>query len=381
MTVYLDHNATTPLDPRVLDAMLPFLRAACGNASSRHELGTVARQAIDRARAQVAAAVGVQPVQVIFTSGGTEANNLFIRGTAAGMKPGRITISAIEHPCVSGPAQDLQRQGWTLRRLKVDRDGRIDAADAEAALAEKPALWSVMLAHNETGVVQDVAVLAERARGSGAIVHSDAVQALGKIPVDFRALKVHALTLSAHKINGPKGAGALVIDKRLDLRAVQSGGGQEQGLRGGTENVPAIVGFGAACELALANLDERAVRLRALRERLERGLAAQGAVIFGAGAPQRLPNTTYFALRGIHGEALVIELDKAGYATGSGAACSSASSAPSASLLAMGVEPELARGAVRVSLGVGNDAAQVDGFLQALAAVASRLRGLQAVAV
>jgi len=207
------------------------------------------------------------------------------------------------------------------------------------------------------------------------------VQALGKIPVDFRALKVHALTLSAHKINGPKGAGALVIDKRLDLRAVQSGGGQEQGLRGGTENVPAIVGFGAACELALANLDERAVRLRALRERLERGLAAQGAVIFGAGAPQRLPNTTYFALRGIHGEALVIELDKAGYATGSGAACSSASSAPSASLLAMGVEPELARGAVRVSLGAGNDAAQVDGFLQALAAVASRLRGLQAVAV
>lgn len=381
MTVYLDHNATTPLDPRVLEAMLPFLREACGNASSRHESGMVARQAIDRARAQVAAAVGAQPAQVIFTSGGTEANNLFIRGAAAALKPGCITISAIEHPCVSAPAQDLQRQGWTLRRLKVTRDGVIDAVDAEAALAEKPALWSVMLANNETGVVQDIAALAGRARSAGAVVHTDAVQALGKIAVDFHALKVQALTLSAHKICGPKGAGALVIDKRLDLRAVQAGGGQERGLRGGTENVPAIVGFGLACELAVAGLGERAARLQSLRDRLEQGLAALGAAIFGAAAPRRLPNTTYFALRGIHGEALVIELDKAGYATGSGAACSSASNAPSATLLAMGVEPELARGAVRVSLGAGNDAAQIDGFLQALAAVAQRLRGLQAVAV
>jgi len=381
MTVYLDHNATTPLDPRVLEAMLPFLREQCGNASSRHEAGTAARQAIDRARAQVAAAVAVQPAQVIFTSGGTEANNLFIRGAAAGMKPGCITISPTEHPCVSGPAQDLQRQGWTLRRLKADRDGRVDATDAVAALAEKPSLWSVMLAHNETGVVQDVAALAELARGAGAIVHSDAVQALGKMAVDFSALKVQALTLSAHKINGPKGAGALVVDKRLDLRAVQTGGGQERGLRGGTENVPAIVGFGLACELAMAGLAERTARLTGLRERLECGLAALGALIFGQYAPRRLPNTTYFALRGIHGEALVIELDKAGYATGSGAACSSASSAPSASLLAMGVEPELARGAIRVSLGAGNDAAQIDDFLQALAAVTARLRGLQAVAV
>jgi cysteine desulfurase len=381
MTVYLDHNATTPLDPRVLEAMLPFLREQCGNASSRHELGSVARQAIDRAREQVAAAVGVQPAQVIFTSGGTEANNLFIRGAAAGMKPGRITISAVEHPCVAATAADLQRQGWTLRRLKVTHEGVLDAADVEAALGEKPALWSVMLAHNETGVVQDITPVAARARSAGAVVHSDAVQALGKIAVDFRALNVQALTLSAHKINGPKGAGALVVDKRLDLRALLTGGGQERGLRGGTENVPAIVGFGAACEIATARLAEFGPRLAALRERLERGLAAQGAVIFGEGAPRRLPNTSYFALRGIHGEALVIELDKAGYATGSGAACSSASTAPSATLLAMGVEPELARGAVRVSLGAGNDAGQIDGFLQALAAAARRLRGLQAVAV
>jgi cysteine desulfurase len=380
MHVYFDHNATTPLDGRVLDAMLPFLREQCGNASSRHEYGTVARKAIDDARARVAALVGVQPVQVIFTSGGTEANNLFIRGAAAGMKPGRVAVSAIEHSCVTAPAQDLARQGWAFRKLQVDRDGRIDLADVDAALAEKTTLMSVMLANNETGVIQDIAAIGGRARSAGAVMHTDTVQALGKIAVDFAALNVQAMTLSAHKIYGPKGAGALVVDKRLDLRALLAGGGQERGLRGGTENVPAIVGFGAACELAASRLAELGPRLAALRERLERGLAGMGAVVFGAAAP-RLPNTSYFAFAGIHGEALVIELDKAGYAVGSGAACSSASDAPSGTLLAMGVAPELARGAVRLSLGAANTAEQVDGFLMALAAIVRRLRRLAAVAV
>lgn len=378
--VYFDHNASTPLDPRVLEVMLPFLHEQCGNASSRHEFGTVARKAVDRAREQVAAIVGAQPAQVVFTSGGTEANNLFIRGVAAGMKPGQVAVSSIEHPCVTAPAQDLVRQGWKLRKLKVSRDGRIDLNDVDAALAEKTALMSVMLANNETGVIQDVAAVGERAKRAGAVMHTDAVQALGKIPVEFAALNVQALTLSAHKIYGPKGAGALVVDKRLDLRAVLAGGGQERGLRGGTENVPAIAGFGAACEIAAARLAELSPRLAALRERLERGLVNLGAVIFGANAP-RLPNTSYFAFRGIHGETLVIELDKAGYAVGSGAACSSADNAPSGTLLAMGVEPELARGAVRFSLGADNAAEQVDGFLRALAGVLQRLRTMQAVAV
>lgn len=380
MHVYFDHNATTPLDERVLAAMLPYLREQCGNASSRHEYGTVARKAIDDAREQVAALVCVQPVQVIFTSGGTEANNLFIRGAAAGMKPGRVAVSAIEHPCVTAPAQDLARQGWQFRRLKVTRDGAVDLADVDAALAEKTTLMSVMRANNETGVIQDIAAIGERARRAGAVMHTDAVQALGKIPVDFAALNVQAMTLSAHKIYGPKGAGALVVDKRLDLRALLAGGGQERGLRGGTENVPAIAGFGAACELAASRLAELGPRLAALRERLERGLAGLGAVVFGAQAA-RLPNTSYFAFSGIHGETLVIELDKAGYAVGSGAACSSASDAPSGTLLAMGVEPELARGAVRFSLGAANTAEQVDGFLTALAAIVQRLRRLAAVAV
>jgi cysteine desulfurase len=378
--VYFDHNASTPLDPRVLEVMLPFLHEQCGNASSRHEFGTVARKAVDRAREQVAAIVGAQPAQVVFTSGGTEANNLFIRGMAAGMKPGQVAVSSIEHPCVMAPAQDLVRQGWKLRKLKVNRDGRIDLNDVDTALAEKTALMSVMLANNETGVIQDVAAVGERAKRAGAVMHTDAVQALGKIPVEFTALNVQALTLSAHKIYGPKGAGALVVDKRLDLRAVLSGGGQERGLRGGTENIPAIAGFGAACEIAAARMAELSSRMAAMRERLERGLADMGAVIFGAQAP-RLPNTSYFAFRGIHGETLVIELDKAGYAVGSGAACSSADNAPSGTLLAMGVEPELARGAVRFSLGADNSVGQVDGFLQALAGVLQRLRTMQAVAV
>ena len=378
--VYLDHNATAPLDEKVLEAMLPYLRGDYGNASSRHEFGTVARKAVDRAREQVAALVNVQPVQVIFTSGGTEANNLFIKGASSYFKPAQIVISGVEHPCVATPAQELARQGWKFRRLATTRDGTVDLADVEAALREPTGLVSVMRANNEPGVIQDVAAVAERARAAGARMHSDAVQALGKIAVDFNALNVHAMTLSAHKIYGPKGAGALVVDKRLELRPLLSGGGQERDLRSGTENVPAIVGFGAACELAAARMGELAPRLAAMRDRLERGLREMGAVIFGANA-ERIPNTSYFAFRGIDGETMVIELDKAGFAVGAGSACSSASTEPSATLLAMGVQRDLARGAVRFSPGAGNTMQQVDDFLGALAGVVRRLRRLTAMAV
>mgnify|MGYP000372923760 CR=1 FL=1 len=383
--VYFDHNATTPLDERVLSAMLPFMKDQHGNASSRHEFGTVARKAVDDAREQVAALVGVQPVQVIFTSGGTEANNLFIKGAAGYLRPSQIAVSAIEHPCVAKPAQELVRQGWTLRKLAVTRNGAIDLADVDAALATPTGIVSVMLANNETGVIQDVAAVGERARRAKAVMHTDAVQALGKIAVDFNALNVSAMTLSAHKIYGPKGAGALVVDKRLELRPLLSGGGHERGARSGTENVPAIVGFGAACELAAGRMQEMGKQAQVLRVRLESGLTGMGAVIFGAvsagAAATRVPNTSYFALQGIDGEALVIELDKIGYAVAAGAACSSTSSEPSATLLAMGVAPAVARGAVRFSLGAANTAEQVDGFLTALAVVAQRLRRLTAVAV
>ena len=380
MQAYFDHNATTPLDEGVLAAMLPYLKGEYGNASSRHDFGTRARRAVNQAREQVASLVNVQPSQVVFVSGGTEANNLFIRGAAAYLKPSQVVVGGIEHPCVAKPAQDLARQGWKLRKLSVDAHGRVDVADAAQALREPAGLVSVMLANNETGVIQPVAQIAALAREQRAWMHSDAVQALGKIPVDFEALGVHAMTLSAHKIYGPKGAGALVVDKRLELKPIIHGGGHESGLRSGTENVPAIVGFGAACDLAAGRLAALAVHTRALRDQVEQGLAAQGAMIFG-GKADRVPNTTYFAVPNIDGETLVIELDKAGFAVASGAACSSTSTEPSATLLAMGVAPELARGAVRISFGVRNTGAQVGDFLRVLATTLAKLRSLTAIAV
>jgi cysteine desulfurase len=380
MFTYFDHNATTPLDARVLDAMLPFLHEQYGNASSRHDLGISARRAIDQAREQVAALVNVRPPQVVFTSGGTEANNLFIKGAAEILKPSQIAISAIEHPCVARPAEALARKGWGVRKLAVARDGKVDVSDVAAALQTPTGIVSVMLANNETGVIQDVAAVAERARAVKAWTHTDAVQALGKIAVDFEALKVHAMTLSAHKIYGPKGAGALIVDKRIELAPLIAGGGHEHGLRSGTENVPAIVGFGAAAELAASRMAELAPRLEKLRARVEQGLINLGAVIFGAQSA-RVPNTSYFAFKGIDGETLIIELDKLGFGVAAGAACSSANPEPSATLLAMGIAPEIARGAVRFSLGAANTAQEVDDFLKALKQVVARLKNLTAMVV
>ncbi len=381
---YLDHNATTPLDPLVLEAMLPYLRERFGNASSRHEYGRNARKAIDAARQQVAAAVGAHATEVVFTSGGSEANNLFLKGAAACMKPGVAAVSAIEHPCVMRPAEDLTRQGWQLERIAVDGQGRVATDDYGRILTLAPRLISVMLANNETGVLQDIAMLAECAKvrvpRGGCWFHSDAVQALGKIEVDFRSLGIHALTVSAHKIGGPLGAGALVVDKRVELRPLISGGGQERGLRAGTENVAAIVGFGAACEMAVSRLNAVAAHVAGLRQRLESGLAQLGTEIFARAAP-RLPNTTFFALPQVDGETLVAQLDRAGYAVASGSACSSASPEPSRTLLAMGVAADVARGAVRVSLGRDNTPAQVDAFLAAMGETLQALKRMTAVAV
>lgn len=377
---YLDWNATTPLDAVVREAMLPWLDGRFGNASSRHEYGRQARAAIDEARARVAAAVGAHPTEVVFTSGGSEANNLFIKGAAALMKPGLVAVSAIEHPCVREPARQLRRQGWTLREIAVDAEGRIDDADWQATMTARPALVSVMLANNETGVLQDIDALALQARAAGAWMHTDAVQALGKISVDFRALGVHALTLSAHKIGGPLGAGALVLDKRVELAPLIAGGGQERGLRSGTENVAAIVGFGVACERAIARQAEEATRLAALRDELEAALRAHGVTVFSAAA-RRLPNTVFFAVGGIDGETLVAKLDRAGFACASGSACSSANPEPSHTLLAMGVAPDTARGAVRVSLGRDTTAGDLERFRTCFAGTLEELKNLTAMAV
>ncbi len=380
---YLDHNATTPLDPAVLAAMLPWLEGQCGNASSRHEYGRRSRLAIDEARQRVAAAVNAHPTEVVFTSGGSESNNLFLKGAAACLKPGLLAVSAIEHPCVIKPAAQLARLGWEVWHAAVDEAGRVKTEDYAELLLGKPKLISIMLANNETGVIQDVTALASAAKGSGAWFHTDAVQALGKLALDFRALNasgVHAMTLSAHKAYGPKGAAALVLDKRVELQPLIAGGGHERGLRSGTENVPAIVGFGVAAELAAQRVAEVPARLLRLRERLERGLVALGATIFG-GEAERLPNTSYFAVKDIDGETLVGKLDREGFAVASGAACSSANPEPSHVLQAMGVAPEIGRGAVRVSLGAANSEAEIDQFINALQVTVGRLQGLTAVAV
>lgn len=381
--VYLDHNATTPLDPVVLAAMLPWLESRFGNASSRHEYGRAARRAIDEARQQVAAAVNAHPTEVIFTSGGSEANNLFLKGAAASLKPGLLAVSAVEHPCILKPAAQLARNGWQVRSVAVDAAGRANFDDFAEAVALRPKLLSIMTANNETGVVQDIPALAVAAKACGGWFHSDAVQALGKLPLDFRALNlagVHAITLSSHKACGPKGAAALVLDKRVELQPLIAGGGHERGLRSGTENVPTIVGFGVAAELAAQRVAELPRRLKALRQRLESGLAGLGVRIFGASA-ERLPNTTYFAVPNIDGETLVGKLDREGFAVASGAACSSANPEPSHVLRAMGVAPEIARGAVRVSLGAGNSETDIDEFINALRATVGRLQGLTALAV
>jgi cysteine desulfurase len=380
--VYLDHNATTPLDPAVLAAMLPWLESRFGNASSRHEYGRAARRAIDEARQQVAAAVNAHPTEVVFTSNGSEANNLLIKGVTAGSRPACLAVSAIEHPCVLKPAAQLARQGWQVLEIAVDAAGQIDRPHFEAVIAAKPRLVSLMLANNETGVIQDIPALADLARASATWFHSDAVQGLGKLPIDFRALNragLHAMTLSAHKAQGPQGVAALVLDKRLELQAQVAGGGQERGLRSGTENVAAIVGFGVAAELAVSRLAEQQSLSGMLKVRLEAGVVELGGQIFSADAP-RLANTSFFAFADVDGETLVGKLDRAGFAVASGAACSSANPEPSHVLRAMGVDAEMARGAIRVSVGRGNTVAQIDEFIHALRATLVSLRGLAALA-
>ncbi|HMU99559.1 MAG TPA: cysteine desulfurase family protein [Rhodocyclaceae bacterium] len=380
--IYLDHNATTPVDPAVLEAMLPWLGERWGNPSSRHEYGREARRAVDDARQRVAVAVGAHPTEIVFTSGGSEANNLFLKGAAASRRPGVIAIGACEHPSVRRAAAQLSGQGWRLQEIAVEPDGQFRSTAWKECLLARPTLISVMVANNETGVVQDIAALAAEAQSTSAWFHTDGVQALGKLPLDFRTLNragVHGMTVSGHKIGGPKGAAALVLDKRVELQPLVAGGGQERDLRSGTENVAAIVGLGLACERAVARIASEAVRLSELRERLERGLAHLGATVFGT-ASERLPNTSFFAFSGIDGETLVGKLDRAGYAVASGSACSSADPEPSHVLAAMGVSADLARGAVRVSFGRNNAAEEIDGLLSALGATVGSLRGLTAVA-
>jgi cysteine desulfurase len=378
-SIYFDHNATTQLDSRVLDAMLPWLQQQTGNPTSRHGFGRSARDAIEHARTQVAQACGAYANQVIFTGSGTEANNFAIKGMAVSQPASQILTSAIEHPCVSRPALAMQTLGYTSQAIAVDSQGKVDLAQFKNQLKTPTGLVSVMLANNETGVVQHVAEIAQLARANGALMHTDAVQALGKIELNFTDLNVHAMTVSSHKIHGPQGAAALILDKRVDIQPLLEGGGQERGLRSGTENVAAIVGFGVACELAANNVASYQAHTQALRDQFEQGLAALKVSIFG-NQVARLSNTSFFAVNDIEGETLVMALDRQGYAVASGSACSSDSTEPSHVLLAMGIHADVARGAVRVSFSAKNTAQQVADFLAILNNEINKLKQMTAIA-
>lgn len=368
--IYLDHNATTPIDPRVLDAMLPYLKSFYGNASGLYRLGRLARSAIDSARHQVAELVGAAEQHVVFTSGGTEANHLAL--TALAPNSG-LAVSALEHPSLLEPAARLHRQGHPLALIDADQNGMVGPEALENAVrAAKPGLVSIMLANNETGALQPLERHADILRAHDILLHTDAVQAAGKIAVDFNQLGVHLMSLSSHKIYGPKGVGALIFDKGVKLSPILLGGGQEHGYRAGTENVAAIVGFGKAAELAKAELAQRSAHLSALRTQLEDGLRAlPGLHIFAEHAP-RLPNTVQFALPGRDGEMLLMRLDQAGIAVSSGSACASGGKEPSHVLTAMGIEPQLALGAVRVSLGQANSAEDITRFISHLKTLVSQ---------
>ncbi|HEX7965437.1 MAG TPA: cysteine desulfurase family protein [Gammaproteobacteria bacterium] len=381
MSIYLDHNATSPLDPRVLEVMQPWLAGAHGNPSSVHRPGRAAHEAIASARAQVAALVNAQPAQVVFTGGGTEADNLALKGVCAGRPDGKLLAGAVEHSAVLGPADALAEAGWDVRRIPVDGEGRYDLKALDALLATGGVkLVSAMHANNETGVLQDVAAIARRAHSAGALLHCDAVQAAGKVPVDLPALGADLMTLSAHKFNGPRGVGALVMDRRVDLKPLIHGGGQEQGLRGGTEDLAGIVGFGKAAALANEELQARAAHSRELRDALEAEVRRLPGVRVFSGGAERLPNTLQFGIEGLDGEWLVMELDKRGIAVSSGSACHSGSGEPSHVLTAMGLVPAIAKGALRISFGSGNTGADVQTVAKALhEIVAGRARNVAAV--
>ena len=392
-SLYFDHNATTPLDPFVFEAMLPFLRENFANPSATYSAGRNARRAVELAREQVAAALDADPSEVIFTSSGSEANNLLIRGytdawISEGNAPQHLACSQIEHACVAQPMHALAGVGWSVSPLGVTAAGVVEH-DIVAELPSDTRLLSVMLANNETGALQPVETLSQvfkQSRNEPVCFHTDAVQALGKHPLNFRQLNtsgVDAITVSAHKVGGPKGAAALIRARQVPLLPLVYGGGQEAGLRSGTENVAAIVGLGVACSRAVSDLELRTSQARKLQHHLEAWLKSRGAVIFAAAA-ERLPNTTFAAFPGIDGETLVSLLDRQGIAIASGAACGSGKQGVSAVLLAMGVDPVLAKGAIRISLGMMPSGAtvleEVDRLIGQLDKVLNQLQRFAAVA-
>lgn len=377
--IYLDHNATTAVHPAVLEEMLPYLREVFGNPSSIHWFGQEARRAVDRARQQVADLIGAEPNEIVFTSGGTEAINHAIRG-AVDKEEGcsrHIITSSIEHQAVLSTCRYQEGRGFQVTCLVVDECGVVDPASAAAAITDDTVLITIMLANNEVGTIQPLQEIAETAKERGILVHTDAVQAVGKIPVNVQQLGVDLLSLSGHKIYGPKGIGALYIRRGVKVAPLIYGGHHERNRRAGTENVPGIVGFGKACEMAREELDQNAARVAALRDRLEKGILSQIPHVQLNGYPEyRLPNTLNVSFSFVEGESLLMNLDLMGIAVSAGSACTSGTSEPSHVLTAMGRSPEQANGSIRFSLGWGTTDEDVDDTVKALVEIVGKLREL-----
>ena len=378
--IYMDCHATTPVDPRVLDAMLPYFKEEFGNASSKsHSFGWRAEEAVEAARAQVAALIGATPRELVWTSGATESNNLAIKGAARfyQQKGRHLVTVATEHKAVLDSMHALERDGWTVTVLPVAADGRVDPAAVKAALRPDTTLVSVMHANNETGVVHPIEEIGRITRAAGVLLHCDAVQSAGKVPFDVEAAEVDLASLSAHKLYGPKGVGALYVRRkpRVRLTAQMDGGGHERGLRSGTLNVPGIVGFGAACQLAGAEREAEAARVLALRERLRRGIeAGLDLVTLNGSLEHRLPGNLNLSFAYVEGEALMMAIKDV--AVSSGSACTSASLEPSYVLRAMGVADELAHGSLRFGLGRFTTAEEVDFVIGLVIAKVKKLRDM-----
>jgi cysteine desulfurase len=374
--IYLDYNATTPLDPRVVEAMLPYLTTHFGNPSSSHFYAHAPHRAIEIARAQVAALLSCHSSEIVFTGGGSESNTLAIRGSALALRSHgtHIITQQTEHPAVKATCRMLERlYGFQVTYLPVDRYGRVDPASLEAAFTDHTILVSIMLANNETGTLQPIAELARLARSRNVLFHTDAAQAVGKIPVEVDRLGVDLLTVAGHKLYAPKGVGALYVRRGIQLEPVIVGGGQEKGLRAGTENVAFLVALGAACELARQELTESQERLRTLRDRLyERLCESLPTTVHVNGHPrERLPNTLHVSIEGIIGEELLAATP--GLAAATGSACHAGSTSPSGVLLAMGIEPARALGALRLTLGRWSTGEEVEQAAQMLAASLSTM--------
>jgi cysteine desulfurase len=375
--IYMDHSATAPVDPEVFEAMKPYFVESFGNASTLYKLGREGKMAMETARKQVASLINAEPKEIIFTSGGTESDNIAIKGTVYRLKNkgNHIITSNIEHPAVTETCKYLEKNGFEVTYVPVDKDGLVHPEDVEKAITDKTVLITIMHANNEIGTIQPIAEIGKIAREHGIYFHTDAVQSVGKIPVDVKAMNVDMLSLSSHKLYGPKGIGALYIKKGVRLEPIIHGGGHERGLRPGTENVPAIVGLGKACEISEKNLDKDMEHLKKLRDKLIDSVLEQNEEAYLNGhRTQRLPGNVNFRFTGIEGESLILHLDSKGIAASTGSACSSIKLEPSAVLMAIGLKEVEAHGSLRLTLGRENTEEDVDYTIKTIKEVVDTLR-------